>query len=104
MQSVQILEEAPVDLGDVIGGQVEDDEAVESAKDPALDPVLVQAVPGQVENLERGKGVDQLKSSRNTVLCFKPEVHIIKLYGAHLLTPIRKLDLFTILTRILLFL
>ena len=36
----------------MIGGQVEDDEAVEAAEDPALDPVLVETVTGKVQDLK----------------------------------------------------
>ena len=36
----------------MVGGQVEDDEAVEAAEDAALDPVFVQAVAGEVEDLK----------------------------------------------------
>ena len=53
LQHVEVLEESSVDLGDVVGGQVEDDEAVKAAEDAALDPVFVQAVAGEVEDLER---------------------------------------------------
>ena len=52
LEHVEVLEESSVDLGDVVGGQVEDDEAVEAAEDAALDPVFVQAVAGEVEDLE----------------------------------------------------
>ena len=52
LENVEVLEESSVDLWDVVGGQVEDDEAVEAAEDAALDPVFVQAVAGEVEDLE----------------------------------------------------
>ena len=49
------MEESSVDFGNVIWGQVEDDEAVEAAEDSRLDPVLVEAVAGEVEDLKWGQ-------------------------------------------------
>ncbi len=55
LQSVEVLEEASVNFWNVIWGKVENDEAVEAAEDAGLDPVLVKAVSGKVEDLEWGQ-------------------------------------------------
>ena len=55
LQSVEVLEEASVNFRNVIWGKIENDEAVEAAEDARLDPVLVEAVSGKVEDLERGQ-------------------------------------------------
>ncbi len=42
----------------MIGGQVENDEAVKASKDSRLDPIFVEAVSREIEDLQRGQVVE----------------------------------------------
>ena len=51
LEDAEVLEEAGLNLGDVVGGEVEERELVQAGEDPGFDPVLVQAVASQVQDL-----------------------------------------------------